>query len=107
MIPGTNIPIGTRTWLVPPLNFAALKKHRAFLIRAMRGEIDPANMGEEDFETMLDLVYLALKRNYPAVTEAEIAEALDLGNVGTVMPALMRTSGFENAETQPGQAPGK
>ena len=103
MIPGTNITLGSKKYLIPPLNFTALRKHKPFLMRAMKGTIDPTAIGDDDFDVMLDLVYLALKRNYPALTEEELADQLDMSNIQVVMPALMKTSGFEEAETKTGE----
>ena len=103
MIPGTNIMIGDKKYLIPPLNFSALKKHKPFLLRAMKGLVDPATSADEDFDVMFDLVYLALKRNYPALTEDALADQLDISNIQIVMPALMKTSGFEEAEAKAGE----
>lgn len=95
MIPGTTVTIGERKYLCPPLNFAALKKHKPFLMRAMKGGIDPLSVSEDDFDVMFDLVYLALKRNYPDLTEDALAAGLDFANIQEAFPALMKTSGFE------------
>jgi hypothetical protein len=103
MIPGTNIKIGEKTFLVPPLNFAAMKKHRDFLQKAMSGEFDARKIGPEDIEAMFDMIYLAVKRNYPDVTEEQFAQDLDLAAVQTIFPALLKTSGFEAKEAAPGE----
>lgn len=103
MIPGTNKKIGDKVFLIPPLNFAALQKHKVFLARAMRGEINPTDANSDDLDVVFDLVYLALKRNYPTITPEDIAERLDFGNMTDVMGALMKTSGFEEAESTPGE----
>jgi len=103
MIPGTNVTLGGQKYLIPPLNFAALKKHKPFLIRAMKGVVDPTTIDDQDFDVMFDLVYLALKRNYPALTEEVLGDQLDLGNIQIVMPALMKTSGFEEVEAKAGE----
>lgn len=103
MIPGTNIKIGGKNYLVPPMNFAALKKHKPFIMRTMKGVADASQMGDEDFEVMFDLVYMAVKRNYPEITEEELSQHLDMGNIQTAMVALMKVSGFEESETKAGE----
>lgn len=103
MIPGTNVKIGTKTYLIPPLNFAALRKHKAFIVRLSKGVSDPSLMGDDDFEVMFDLVYMAIKRNYPDLTEADLAECLDMPTVQAAMIALMKVSGFEEVEAKAGE----
>lgn len=96
MIPGTTIKLGETKYLVPPLNFAAMKKHKAFIASCMKGDIDPAKFLEDgDFERISDIAFLAIKRNYPKVTVEEIEENLDASNLQDIFNAIMKVSGFE------------
>ncbi len=106
MIPGTTITLGPKKYLCPPLNFLALKKHSAFLARVLKGDIDPTKLDGDEINTIFDLVYLALKRNYPELAEAEVAEFLDVGNITVIMPVIMKTSGFEDKVSED-KAPGE
>jgi hypothetical protein len=89
--------IGAKTYLVPPLNIAAFKKHKAFLDRVMQGGVDPASAGQDDLDSIFDLIFLALKRNYKELDEAALAEDIDLGNLQPLFAAVMKTAGFEDA----------
>jgi hypothetical protein len=94
MIPGPELVLGERTYTVPPLPFAGLKKHKAFLGRAARGELDAATMFEAEFENMFDVVYLALKRNYPDLTEQALEELVDQRNISEAFSKVMEAAGF-------------
>jgi methanogenic corrinoid protein MtbC1 len=94
MIPGPKLTLGGAEYTVPPLPFIALKKHKAFLGRAMRGEIDPQS-ALEDFETMADCVYQALKRNHPDLTQESLDAALDMRNIAEAFQTVMQAVGFK------------
>ncbi len=94
MIAGTKIDIGGTEYLIPPINFKAIKKHRAFFSRALRGEINATQAGIEDLEAMFDIVYLAIRRNYPDFSEDALAEALDFAQLPQVFEAVLRIAGF-------------
>lgn len=93
MIPGPKLTLGGTEYTVPPLPFIALKTHKAFLGRAMRGEVDPQT-ALDDFETMAECVYLALKRNHPELTQASLDEVLDMRNIAEAFQAVMQSVGF-------------
>lgn len=102
MIPGTVVKLGEHKYLIPPLNFKALKKHKPFIMRVLKGVADPSQMGDEDFDVMFDLIYMATKRNYPELSEDAFAEDLDMANVQPAMLALMQVSGFQES-VEPGE----
>lgn len=102
MIPGKNLDLAGRSWLVPPINFAALKKHRALIAEMRTGSVE---LTDAQQDAMLDLIYLALRRNYPDITLEQVEEMIDLANMQPVFEAIMTVSGFEAAaagESQPG-----
>lgn len=93
MIDGKKITLGGREFTVPPAPFVAMRKYK------------PVFSGEQapDFEMMGDIVYMALKRNYPELDQAEFeAQCLDVANMRAAFDAVMNTSGMEARE--PGEA---
>jgi hypothetical protein len=102
MIPGVKLVLGDTEYTVPPLPFNAIKKHKAFLDRAMQGKIDQATIAD-DLESMADVVYLALRRNYPELTAERLGEQLDLRNVQAAFVATIEamTLGLSVGETKP------
>ncbi len=103
MIPGRSLDLGGRSWVVPPINFAALKKHRAFIAEMRTGSVD---LTDAQQDAMLDLIYLALRRNYPDITPEQVEDMIDLANMQPVFAAIMSVSGFEAAaagECRPGE----
>jgi len=107
MIPGTRVTLGERTYLIPPLNFAAMQLHKDFLADCVEGKIDPANAIRTDFMKMADIVYLAVRRNYKDLSHEALMEDLDMANMIPAFEAVMKTTGFEPSkpgETSPGEA---
>lgn len=107
MIPGTRVTLGEHTYLIPPLNFAAMQLHREFIANCMGGEMDPANAIRTDFPEMVDIIFSAIRRNYKNLSREELMEDLDVGNMVPAFEAVLKVSGFEQArpgETSPGEA---
>lgn len=106
MIRGTVVTIGGVKYLMPPLNFNALEKHEAFFKqgKALAGG-DTASFDPSQFRDMLDMVHLALKRNYKDLTIETLADALDPADILDLMPSLMKISGFVTGipEDEPGK----
>lgn len=102
MIPGKTLQLAGRDWVVPPINFAALKKHRALIAEMRAGSVE---LTDAQQDAMLDLIYLALRRNYPDITPEEVDDMIDLANMQPVFEAIMSVSGFEAAmgESRPGR----
>ncbi len=105
IIAGNNVTLGATTYVMPPMPFAALKKHREFLKRAMNGDVLPEQFFDADMDTMFDCIYLALKRNYPQLTEDQLAADLDQRNLPQAFQAMMASSGFQ--EKTSGEARGE
>lgn len=95
MIPGKKIILGGKEFELPPAPFSAMRRH-ADLFNG-KSQADPATMG--------DLVYLALKRNYPDISQEEFEDNhLDLGNMTVAFNIVMNLSGAEatTGEAHPG-----
>lgn len=106
MIRGTVIELDGKKYLLPPLNAAALELHAEFIQEAMGN-----GLAEKDairgVSTIAELVWLALKRNYPEIELAEVKAQIDFGNMQDMMALLFKTSGFVATvgEAAPGSGP--
>lgn len=106
MIRGTSITLGEKAYLLPPLNAAALELHAEFIQKALS-----KGLAEDDtikgVSTIAELVYLALKRNYPDMELADVKNHIDFGNMHDMMECLFKTSGFvaTAGESAPGNGP--
>lgn len=90
-----DFPDGART--VPPLSLAS--------IEALQDRLGSYTGTIADVSIVIDALFHALKRNYPAITRAEAAEMVDVGNMHDVMMACMSVSGMLKKDDKPGEAP--
>lgn len=88
LLDGVTVRIGRREFIVPPLNIKSLKR-AAKLAPVMEGG------GEASFDACVDVIHMAVVRNYPDVTRDDIEEELDAGNLPAVVDAVMEASGFD------------
>ena len=51
-------------------------------------------------KTIVDATHAALKRNYPDLTRADVAELVDLGNMVEVIQSVMDVAGVKRAELE-------
>lgn len=108
MIPGVEYDFGGgRVFIVPPLSLGALQfmQDRLAALPTLNS-IDPVAV-----KTMIEAAHLALRRNYPAITPEEVAELVDIGNVGEVYECLLDAAGVKRkaqaAERAQGNAAAK
>lgn len=95
---GIAMEIGGTEYIVPPISIGALEVIQDRLL-AMTGKIT-------DGPVVVDALFAALKRNYPAITREEVADLVDVGNFGEVMEAVMDVGGLKRREverTAPGE----
>ncbi|HZT90207.1 MAG TPA: hypothetical protein VFA12_19730, partial [Stellaceae bacterium] len=103
MIPGVQIAMGGREWIVPPLTLGQMRR---LLPQIMRLKDFGAGLGGEEIEVIVELVTAALKRNYPDMTAEEVEELVDLGNARHVVQAILTGSGLRPAgEERPAAMP--
>lgn len=91
-IDGIEIKLGGQVFTVPPLNFKQLKQLRPriqMLQSGMNGMAD-----EEKMQTFVDVVGIAMRRNYANLTNDELEDLLDLNNIGEVFLAILNSSGL-------------
>ncbi|HUC62651.1 MAG TPA: hypothetical protein VMF53_11925 [Alphaproteobacteria bacterium] len=88
---GVPVRLGTREWIVPALNLRQLRRLAPKF--ALLGSVG-AGMGEEQIDALVEIAHAALGRNYPTLTEDQVAELIDLANAGTLVKAIVGVSGL-------------
>ena len=98
LIEGTTVTLGGQSFVMPPLNFKALKKYLPAIGKFQSNKVTVEQMG-----LMTEVIQSALVRNYPDVTQDFIEENLDLRNMTGIFEAAMNQSGLEpqKGEEQP------
>ena len=93
MIDGKEVVMGEQTFICPPAPFGIVRKYEAVF----------AGKREPTLSEMGDILFAALRRNYPDL-EQEVFEQdnLDLGNFKAAFLACLKASGAE--EPAPGEA---
>jgi hypothetical protein len=91
MIDGVTLNLGGTEYVVPPLNFKALKRLMPVIERFGQSG---ASLNDEQMDGIVEVVYAALVRNYPDFPRERLEEVIDLGNAATVLTAVLGASGF-------------
>lgn len=110
LIPGVEFNFGGgRVYTIPPLSLGALQRLQDKLSSlSERTALDPVAMG-----VVVEALHAALARNYPSMTAADVAELVDVSQIGEVMSAVLDVSGLQrkaqadakNQAAQPVQTP--
>lgn len=85
-VKGTEIEFADGPRVVPPLSLAS--------VEALQERLSTYSGTLADVSIVIDSLHHALKRNYPELTRAEVAELVDMGNMQEVMEAVMNVSGL-------------
>ena len=102
LIDGVKVNLGGREFVAPPLNFRALRRIQPKLAGlASMGAVPTA----EQLEVVIEIVHLALLRNYPDLAIDELDDLLDLGNIADILAAIMAASGLERTTSSGEAAP--
>jgi hypothetical protein len=88
LIEGVTLRIGRRDYVVPPLNLKGVKRAQK-LVPMLGNEGDPVSI-----DAALEIVHLAVTRNYPEVTVEQLEEDIDLGNLMAIVQAVLSLAGF-------------
>ena len=91
---GLKINLGGEERVVPPLSFKRLRNLKAEM-EVIQTVQTGTELTDEQAGAMIKIVHAAITRNYPDMTEDELSEMLDLGNIGKITKAVMGQSGFE------------
>ncbi len=94
MIDGKRITLGGREFVAPPVPFACMRR----FADVFEGRASPT------VEVMADIVFAALKRNYPDLEQKVFEdECLDVGNLNLAFMAVMQASAARENDN-PGEA---
>jgi hypothetical protein len=97
MFPGVEFDFGGgQRLLVPPLSCGALE-----LLQDRLNELPTlAATDTQAVRTVVDAAHAALRRNYPDATRDEVAELVDVANLGDVYECLMDVGGLRRRAQQ-------
>lgn len=84
---------------IPPIALGALEQ-----LQSRIGEFDGNVQDAKQISTVIDCAHAALRRNYPEMTREEVADLIDIGNMGEVFAAVMDVSGLKRKEQEAAQA---
>lgn len=103
-IEGVAIKLSGVSYIVPPLNFRLLKRHKADIDAITSGTAGAGGLDTETADRMIAVVHAALSRNYPELSLDTVEDGLDLRNSAPIIRALLGQSGFVEGDAQ-GEAP--
>lgn len=90
---GVPIVLDGLTFILPPCSLATLKRHAKGIdaFAKMGGAFE---LSEPAVDTILSVVHEALRRNYPAIEQAFVAEHIGLDQIMPTFQAAMDVSGL-------------
>jgi hypothetical protein len=89
-VKGIEVDFGGTPRIVPPLSLGALEQLQEGLSTFTGDVNDPKQIA-----LIVDCAHAALKRNYPELTRADVADGIGLENMMEVMEAVMDVSGVK------------
>lgn len=92
-IDGASVKMGGKEYTIPPLTFRHIQKLEP-LINSI-GQIQ-GTPTEKQMDAVAEIVHMAMSRNYPEMKREDVLDLLDLGNLKSVLDAVMGISGLVN-----------
>lgn len=89
-VKGIPFPFGDLTLVIPPLSLGAMEQLQDRLAGMDEDLTSPEYVG-----TVIDTLHAALKRNYPDMTRADVADMIDLENMQEAMSCAMDVGGLK------------
>lgn len=91
---GIWVTLGLEEYRIPPLGFRAIQdlQDRIGLLKGLSGV-----PSKEQMDLVVEIVFLAMQRNYPEMTLEGVSDMIDLSNFASVLNAVMNNSGFRSA----------
>lgn len=91
LLEGVPVQLGGVLYTLPPCSLATLKRHAKGIDLMQKSHFD---FSETSVDTIVNLVFEALRRNYPDITPEFVAEHLGLDAVMDTFQAAMDVSGL-------------
>ena len=98
-IKGVTVELNGTNYVIPPIALGALEQLQE-RIGAFDGNVQDA----KQISTVIDCAHAALRRNYPEMTREQVADLIDIANMGDVFAAVMDVSGLKRKEQEAAQA---
>lgn len=92
-IPGTEVEMGGRKFVVPPLNLDGIQEIEPYLDKIGSKDLKV----REQLANAIPIIWTALRRQYPEMTKEDVSALVDLGNFHYVLAAVVSVSGFKEA----------
>ena len=93
---GVPVFMAGRTYIVPALSLRQFEENTEALTSPIEGK------ALDVFKRSVPIIGLALRRNYPEITDDDLFDMLDLESFSTVMRAVQNASGMK--PVTPGEA---
>ncbi len=98
-IKGVTVELSGTNYVIPPIALGALEQ-----LQERIGAFDGNVQDTKQISTVIDCAHAALKRNYPDMTREQVADLIDIANMGDVFAAVMDVSGLKRKEQEAAQA---
>ena len=96
MIEGKKITLGGVEYTLPPLNFTAIERYMA-LQSDIQSAVDSADL-QKQINIMAEIVWLALRRNYPEMTVETVKDMVDMTSVHSIVEEVVEVSGLKKSQ---------
>ncbi len=87
-----------QTLVIPPIAIGYLEQLQERVSLVNGNTLDP-----EQISTIIDTLYIALRRNYPDMTREDVADLVDLGTMTEAFECAMDISGMKRKGLAPGE----
>lgn len=101
LIPGVEVELGGRKFVVPPLPLGALRQLAKYSDAATSGT---GNVSSASVDALIGAMHRTLRRNYPQITVEEVEDLLDVPTAIDLFGRLNQLSGLEPSADE-GAAP--
>lgn len=93
LLAGATIELDGQEWTAPPLNFLQLQRLDPHIKTVTSGQFST-----EWLASAVKIIHASLSRNYPELSEDDMAEMLNMGNFNRALDAVLSTSGMVPAK---------
>lgn len=100
---GMTVVLAGEERVLPPLTLRSLRRLTPQL-KALASLAPDALPNEDQITAVAEVVHASMIRNYPDVTLEQVEEMVDLGNLETVISAVMSVAGLEKRKPGAGEA---
>lgn len=94
-IKGVTVELNGTNYVIPPIALGALEQ-----LQERIGTFDGNVQDAKQISTVIDCAHAALRRNYPDMTREQVADLIDIANMGDVFAAVMDVSGLKRKEQE-------